>query len=172
MDFSILHPKLVHFPIALAVLMPLVSAGILFSVWRGWLDRRAWWIAALLQVILVGTSIAALQTGEIDAELVEQVVPERFVETHEEAADLFSWAAAVVLVPFLLAVWIRKASPSRVMATVAVAGTVLVLALGYRVGDAGGQLVYAHGAASAHVTQTSTPAPAAAQPRRLDHDDD
>ena len=37
-----LHPKIVHLPIALAVLMPLITAGLLIAWWRDMLPRRAW----------------------------------------------------------------------------------------------------------------------------------
>ncbi|MFT4976317.1 MAG: hypothetical protein ACI8S6_002213 [Myxococcota bacterium] len=56
MDALLFHPKIVHLPIALMVLMPLVSGGLLLAWIMEWLPRRAWWIAILLQVSLVGTT--------------------------------------------------------------------------------------------------------------------
>ena len=42
MDTLPLHPKIVHLPIALAVLMPLITAGLLIAWWRDMLPRRTW----------------------------------------------------------------------------------------------------------------------------------
>ena len=35
-----LHPKLVHLPLALAALLPLLTFGVLLAWWRGWLQQR------------------------------------------------------------------------------------------------------------------------------------
>ena len=92
-----IHPLFVHLPIALASLMPLIAAGLLLTWHKGWLPRRAFAIAVILQVILVGSGIAARQTGEMDEERVEQVVREAAIEAHEEAADLFLYGAGGAL---------------------------------------------------------------------------
>lgn len=62
-----LHPKLVHVPIALAAIMPMLASGLLLAWQQGWLPRRAWTVA-----LLVGGVLAALNTGEVDAEEVER----------------------------------------------------------------------------------------------------
>ncbi len=147
-----LHPKLVHLPIALAVLMPLLSLGLLAAWWRGLLPRRTWVVAITLQAVLVGSGFLALETGEGDEERVEQVVPEAAIEAHEEAAQVFMLGAGGVLVLALAAGLIRRERAARGVAGLAAVGTLVVLALGYRVGQAGGELVYQHGAASAFAT--------------------
>ena len=141
------HPLFVHLPIALASLMPLVAAGLLLAWHKGWLPRRAFAIAVILQVILVGSGIAARQTGEQDEERVEQVVREAAIEAHEEAADVFmigSIAALVILLGAGLPGRSRKVAA--LVGTVATAG---VLALGVRVGHLGGKIVYQEGGAAA-----------------------
>lgn len=148
MDMLPLHPKLVHLPIALAVLMPLVSAGLLFAWLRGLLPKRAWVVALALQGVLVASSVAALRSGEGDEERVENVVAESAIEAHEEAAEAFTWATGGALLLFAAGLALPGAAGRRT-ATAATAATLLVLFLGYRVGQAGGALVYQHGAASA-----------------------
>lgn len=37
-----LHPALVHVPLGLAVLLPLLTAGVAWAVWTGRLPIRAW----------------------------------------------------------------------------------------------------------------------------------
>lgn len=152
METLLFHPKIVHLPIALAVLMPLVSAGLLVAWMRNLLPRRAWIVAFALQAVLVGASFLAMRTGEHDEETVEAVVAESAIEAHEEAAELFTWTAAAALLLFAGASLLPSEPLARRSAMAATAASVFVLFLGYRVGDAGGALVYEYGAASAFVS--------------------
>lgn len=152
MDQLFFHPKIVHLPMALAVLMPFLSAGLLAAWWTGALPRRAWLVAVALQLALVGSGVVAMRSGEHEEERVERVVAETRIEAHEEAAEAFVWAAAAILVLHAAAAALRREETARAAAAVAVLGALVVLALGYRVGEAGGRLVYEHGAASAYTT--------------------
>lgn len=180
MDLTLLHPKIVHMPIALAVLMPFLSLGLMLAWWRDWLPRRAWLIAVLLQGVLVASSAAALETGEADEHPVEAVVAEHFIEAHEEAAELFMWATVAALVVFVGAGLIKHERAAQGLGALSVVAAVVVLGLGYRVGEAGGALVYEHGAANAHINaRAGQPAPPGAAPNLKrhrgdddDHDDD
>lgn len=149
MDTLPLHPKLVHLPIALALLMPMVSAGLLLAWFRDLLPRRAWAVALALQALLVVSSVAAMRSGEGEEETVERVVAESAIEAHEEAAEAFTWTAGGVLLLFAAGL-LLPAAAGRGAASAATAATLVVLFLGYRVGQAGGALVYQHGAASAY----------------------
>jgi hypothetical protein len=165
---------------ALAVLMPVLSAALLIAWWRGWLPRRVWLVAVALQLVLVASALLALRTGEIDEERVEKVLAsEAPIEAHEEAAEVFMWTSAGVLVLFLAGALIRKERAAQLLATTAVAGTVLVFTMGYRVGQAGGELVYRHGAANAYVEPAAPSVSAGAekseherQRKRAPHDKD
>lgn len=143
-----LHPKLVHLPIALAILVPLLTSGLLLAWWRGWLPKRAWIVAVAAQALLVASAWLAMRTGEADEERVERVVPEQALEAHEEAAEAFLLGGALVLAIALAPLFLGRRASMAAMATT-VAGALAVLALGYRVGAAGGELVYRHGAAAA-----------------------
>lgn len=156
MDLA-LHPKLVHLPIALAILMPLFAGGLLFAWWRGWLPRRTWLVVVALQGILLGSGLLAQRTGEGDEERVEAFVPEAALEAHEEAATVFLAVSAVVLVLAGAAALLRPAIAARTVAAAAAAGTLVVVLLGYRVGEAGGRLVYDHGAAAAYTSLSLVP---------------
>lgn len=151
MDQLLFHPKVVHLPIALAVLMPLVAGGVGLAWWRGWLDRRAWVIVLLLQAALAGSGLVAMNTGENEEERVEEIVPERYIESHEEAAEAFLWASAIVLATMLLPLVLPQGRLRTAAAVGACLGTLLVFGLGYRTGEAGGRLVYEHGAGQAYV---------------------
>ncbi|HEX5041927.1 MAG TPA: hypothetical protein VFV75_03425 [Candidatus Polarisedimenticolaceae bacterium] len=151
MDALLFHPKVVHIPMALGVLMPAVAGGLLLAWWRGWLPRRAWALAVLLQAILVGSGVVALRTGEAAEEGAERVVAERYIQQHEDAAELFVWASGGTLAVMLLALALGASRAGVPVGAGATLATLLVLGLGYRTGHAGGSLVYEHGAAQAYV---------------------
>lgn len=166
-----LHPKLVHLPIALAVLLPLLTTVLWISLLRGWLPLRAWLLTVGAQVLLVGTSVLAMRSGEDDEERVERLVPEAALEAHEEAAERFTWGAGAVLLlslaPLLL---YRRPRAAAWGALATTAGTLVVLGLGYQVGQAGGELVYRHGAAAAFVGASSSASGPATKSSRADDD--
>lgn len=169
MDTLPLHPKIVHLPIALAILMPLITSGLLFAWWRDLLPRRAWWGAVALQAVLLASGLYAKETGESDEERVESVVGEAALEAHEEAADVFVLGGAVALLLALAAALVPRERAARAIAIGATVATVAVLGLGYQVGQAGGRLVYHDGAASVFTADAPAGGPGAA---RADDDDD
>lgn len=150
MELLPLHPKIVHLPIALAVLMPLMSAGLLAAWWAELVPRRTWIIAVLLQGLLLASGVAGLRTGETEEDRVERVVAERLIESHEAAAERFVWGAGAVFLLAIAAAAIRNEGHARRLAIATTLGTLLVLFLGYRTGETGGRLVYQYGAANAY----------------------
>lgn len=171
MEALLFHPKLVHVPMALGVLMPLIASGLLFAWWRNWLPSRTWFVAVGLQFILFGSGILALRSGEAEEDRVERFVAERLIEEHEEAAESFVWASGGVFAVMLLAAALRPRTASLPAATVACLGTLLVLGLGYQTGQAGGRLVYQHGAAQAYVGAVVPNSEAGGRPSKHDADD-
>lgn len=159
MEALLFHPKLVHVPMALGVLMPFIALGLLLAWRRGWLPPRAWWVAVALQGVLLASGVVALRSGEAEEDRVESVVAEAQIEAHEEAAQVFVLGSAVVLAMMLGAGVLAARGAGLPAAAAATVGTLVVLGLGYRTGQAGGELVYRHGAAAAY---TSGAAPNAA----------
>ena len=49
-----LHPAVVHFPIALAALVPLLAVLAIVAIRRRFLPPHSWWLVVLLQALLVG----------------------------------------------------------------------------------------------------------------------
>jgi uncharacterized membrane protein len=165
-----LHPAVVHLPVALAVLLPLLTLLGAASIRRGWLPLRAWSGVVLLAGLLVIGAWVALETGESDEERVERVVAEKRIEAHEEAAELFMAVGVVLFV--VAAAGLR---PGRVGDAARVASVVTALALlgaGARVGHLGGELVYVHGAADAHRGALAAQAPRSVPGHRGYDDDD
>lgn len=150
MDALLFHPKIVHLPIALAILLPLVSGGLLVSWLVNALPQRTLWVAVVLQALLVGSSFLAVETGEEEEERVEEVVSHDALHHHEEAAEVFAWTTLLPL-PFLLfAAVTRREQWGRAAAGVGVVSTLVVTGLGIRTGQAGGELVYVHNAGAAY----------------------
>ena len=152
---SPLHPAVVHFPVVLAVLLPIFAAGALWTIRRGSTPRKAWTIPVGLALALTLSSWVAVLTGEAQDERVESVVAEQPLEAHEEAAEAFLTASAV-LAALTIAGLIggRPGGAARMLATVGAAALVVAAA---RVGHSGGELVYRHGAASAYVNPAPGP---------------
>ena len=157
MDQLLFHPKVVHLPMALAVLMPLVTGGLLFAWWRGWFDRRIWFVVLLLQAVLVGSGALAMNTGEREEDRAEQIVGEERIDAHEEAAEIFVWASAGLFLLMTVPLVLREGRARQAVALGAFLGTLIVFGLGYRTGEAGGRLVYAHGAAQVYVANGGVP---------------
>jgi hypothetical protein len=165
MDALLFHPKVVHIPMALGVLMPLIAGGLALAWWRGWLPWRAWLVAVGLQAVLLASGVVALRTGEAEEDRVERIVSESLIEAHEEAAEVFVWGSGAVLAMMLAAAAFNQKRSGLPTAAVATLGTLVVLGLGYRTGQAGGSLVYEHGAAQVYTTSGPGDARTAPAPR-------
>ena len=160
-----LHPAIVHFPIVLAVLAPLLAAAAFWAIRSGRLPRRGWLGIVILQAVLVGTGWIATETGEHEEDRVERVVAERHIEEHEEAAERFLALAALVLP--LAAAGLLSGRVGSINRALTIALSLAALVAAGIVGHSGGELVYRHGAAMAYAepgTGETGSAPA--------HDDD
>lgn len=163
-----LHPAVVHLPVAIAVLVPIVAIGALIFIKRGTRPGVAWGLTVASLSALLLSGWVALQTGEQQEERVEDVVGDAPIHTHEEAAELFLMTTGVVL-----AVGLAGFAPGRVGRAgrwAATLGTAAILGTGWNVGHTGGMLVYRDGAATAYTGNASMRSDAGEQPRRSDVD--
>lgn len=153
---TLIHPMIVHFPIALlitSVLFELLGRALHTNALR----EGALWLLALG----LGSGVVAYLTGELAEEAAENAgIPEVLIETHETLA-------LVTLIIFgILLVWrfmFRKDLTDQALGVyflVAVFGLGTLAATGHF----GGDLVYNHGAG---VTTVHTPAIA-----NVDRDED
>ena len=145
-----LHPAIVHLPLGLAFVMPVLAIGFAWALWKGRARTRAWAAIVALQTLLLGAGAVAMNTGEREEHRVERVVPEAALEQHEEFAGQFVWATGGTWLLAGLVLVFRKAAFARTLALVTVVGTLVVAASAVRVGHAGGRLVYEHNAAAAY----------------------
>lgn len=142
-----LHPAIVHIPIALAMLMPLFIIVIWFSIHKKLLPAKSWGLIVGLQALLFFSSFLALETGEMEEEKVEKIIPESIIEHHEQMAKIFVGFSGGIAFIMLIGTFL----PSRFKKTSRI--TSLILASGNLIlciwlGHSGGELVYRYDAAS------------------------
>jgi len=134
-----LHPSIVHLPLGLALVVPVVAAGAAMALWWGWNGRRLLGLLVALQsVVVVGGHLAA-RLGSHDARQVEAVLGPEQADLHEGRAETFLLAATVLLMG-AVACW---AGPPRIklpVAALVAAGSLVVAVLAIRTGEAGGAL--------------------------------
>lgn len=147
-----LHAALVHMPVAFAVLAPVAAAGALLLVSRGADVPRSWGMVVVLLTLLSVSAVVAKSTGEDQEDRVEEVVPHAAIETHEEAADVFTIGSFILLA--VAAVGLVRGQVGRWARLTATLGTLALLWAGYEVGHSGGRLVYQHGAAAVYRDST------------------
>lgn len=165
-----LHPAVVHFPIVLVTILPVLALVALYRIGRGHDARRSWFLPLVTSAALTVTGFVATRTGEAQEDRVEAVVAEAPIHSHEEAAEQFQLLAAGVLV--LTAAGLLRGTAGRAFRWGAVAGSVVLLGAGIRVGHTGGELVYRHGAATAYLQSGAAPDQADHARRDRDRDRD
>src|SRR5262249_52267037 len=104
----LLHPAVVHVPLGLALVMPLLLGAMLWAVLTRRLPVKAWLVAVLLQGVLLGGAAFALRTGEQDEDRVEGRAGESAVEAHERAGQAFTAAAGATFLAAAVALALRN----------------------------------------------------------------
>ena len=157
-----LHPALVHLPLALAFIIPVLAIGLAWALWKERIRPLTWTAVVALQAVLLAAGLVAMNTGEREEDRVERIVPHAAIKQHEEFAEQFVWATGVTFVLAGLVLAPVKRAVVRSFTAATVAGSLLVAAAAVRVGHAGGELVYAHNAGAAYATASDqTPREAA-----------
>lgn len=134
----LLHPILVHFPIAL------LFVSVLFDLMGATLSRDSFREGALwlLGLGLIG-GVAAAIVGDMAEDAVEKAgIAESLIETHEMWAQITLGIMALLLLSRLL---LRNRFSTRTPTVYLVLATMGLIAL-IATGHTGGNLVYKHGA--------------------------
>jgi len=164
-----LHPAVVHFPIVLMFLLPIITGAALWRLHDG-ARRRSWGLVVLTAAAVTGSGWFATRTGNTQEEFVEDVVAEQPIHDHEEAGDTFVLVSWIVL--GIAVVGAFPGLAGRAGRALTLAGALALVYFGWRTGDLGGKLAYQHGAAAAYVTDSATVTARPAGERRENHDDD
>ena len=143
-----LHPLVVHFPVVLAVLLPISVLVALLLIRKGATARRVWSLPVAIAAALAVSAWVATETGESQEDRVERVVARGALHGHEEAAERFLVLSGVLVL--VAAAGLARGTVGRAARLVTAAGALGVVAAGVQVGHSGGVLVYRHGAASAY----------------------
>jgi hypothetical protein len=145
-----LHPALVHVPLGLALVMPVLLGALVWAIVTGRLPARTWFVGLLLQGVILGAALVALRTGEQDEERVEGRAGEAQVEAHERAARAFTFAAGGTLVVAGLGFALRnRRRPFLAAGLGTVALSLAMLGFGIQAGHRGGLLVHGGGGLNA-----------------------
>ncbi len=133
------HPIVVHLPIAIGCLLPLLMIFNVITIQRFQWPVKTWWMIVLLQVIFLITSIVAVQTGEYDEETGRAPLVSG-LSIHEEWGEKVPIAATVMLIlsfsPILIP---SKSTRMMVICIFASFGVILLL---IQTGHTGGKLIY------------------------------
>lgn len=167
-----LHPAVVHFPIVLTFLLPVAVLAALWRLRKGALPARAWGLVVAAAAALAASAWVAVETGEADEDAVERVVAEAPLGRHEEAAERFLLLSGGIVA--LAGLGLLRGTVGATARLATLAGALGLVVAGTQVGHSGGELVYRHGAAAAHVAGGGGQAPGGAGElgRVADRDDD
>jgi len=150
-----LHPAIVHFPIALAFILPVLILVFSLMIKKNKMAPQAWFIIIGLQLLTTVTGYVSLESGEEAEDVVEKVLDKKLIHEHEERAEIFVGSTVVALVLSTAAFFLRKEFQFILKLVVFVLSLVSSF-LAYRTGHAGGELVYRYGAASAYALEAKS----------------
>lgn len=148
------HPSIVHFPLALAFLLPF---GILIQtilIKKSLVPAKAWIGIILLQAVITGSGYIAMETGENDEKIVKTVMEKKYIHEHEEAAEKFVGVTVLTLALSVAVYFLSPALQFPIRLGI-LALSLLSCYLAYETGHRGGELVYIHGAADAYDIENS-----------------
>ena len=131
-----LHPAVVHFPVALAVVGALMEL-VYMILQRSWVR---WFGPVLLTLALAGSGVAYFSGNAVHDKAANQGVPHDAIEKHQDSC---LWALGAVGLATLLSWAVRTSGRGLWLSTlVAIAAAGLTVYTGYL----GGELVYRYGA--------------------------
>ena len=164
-----LHPLVVHFPIVLAILLPISAIVAIWAIGKGSTARRVWAVPLVMAAALALSAFAATRSGEQEEDRVERVVAKGAIHEHEEAGERFLLLSGVLLL--VTAAGLVRGTLGRAARLLSAAGAIGLVAAAVQVGHSGGALVYRHGAASAYSTDSSSVAERGLAAPERDEDD-
>lgn len=148
-----LHPALVHLPLGLGFVMPLILMVLFLGERKGVWETSSWLVGVFMQLMVSLSAVVAMNLGEREEELVESFISENIIEHHEEWGEFFVWSSFGLLGLLILAHLLKRFPIVKIVSLIA---SVLFLVVIYETGHSGGELVYRYGAAQAFQKEASS----------------
>lgn len=145
-----LHPIIIHLPIGLTILLPIIVLVTWALFIKGHVNKFALVLLPVLYFSISGLAYIAMETGEDEEHTVEKVVDEKYIEEHEESAETFFVASLVVAAISLAPLFITKTATIKAGFPLLLAAHGVLIYFVYLVGHSGGELVYKYNAPSAY----------------------
>ncbi|MDH5720978.1 MAG: hypothetical protein OEZ13_10275 [Spirochaetia bacterium] len=147
-----LHPMVIHLPLGLMFLVPII----LILIWRknqenseiNLFDSDLWKILIIVLALMTVGSMFSMMTGEHDEDIVEKIIQEDIIETHEGLAKVFTISVVFLFAGSIVVAFLKGALRQKLTLFI-LALSVLVIIIGGFTGKKGGELVYQHKAADA-----------------------
>jgi len=149
-----LHPAIVHLPIALGLITPLLLVVVLIGQKKLTWHKTTWLLVILSNLLIATTAFFAERSGEEDYDRVEIVVGDEPVHEHEEWGEKVLVSALTALTLSVVAYFVSGFG----LVYVTLAANLVVMFLVLQAGRTGGELIYIYGGAAAHA-----PSPAGLQ---------
>jgi uncharacterized membrane protein len=143
-----LHPLVVHFPIVLGTLLPVLALLLWWAIKKDLLQQKIWILVTVMALAYGASAIIAVELGEKDEDKVEEIVSERVIEEHEEAGEMIPWIAGTLFLVSIAGMVKKNSHAIRLgLAVLSLAALIPLV----NTGHTGGELVYQYGAANAHL---------------------
>ncbi len=142
------HPIIVHMPITLSLLVPLIFITTLIGIRKKNWPYKSWVVPVVFQIVLFLSALLAMKTGEKEEDVVENVVAREIIHEHEEWGERMVWYQGAVLALSTMTLLF----PGRIrLKKLVSAASVFGVAVGVLTGHSGGQLVYKYNAGKAYL---------------------
>lgn len=157
MDNLPLHPGVVHIPVGIAIVLPVIAMAALAAIHAKKLEAKTWIIILVFQAAALAGGAISYKTGEQEEDRVEQIVPEASIHEHEELAEMFMALTGLGVLASLTSLFLLRSSEKNAKTAMAAATLLMIGSAGAAVatGHEGGELVYKHGAAGAYAAPAS-----------------
>lgn len=147
-----LHPAIVHLPLGLAMILPLLILIVSVGISKQWFNKGTWILVVIFQLLCMGSGILSIETGEMEEDKVENVLAEELISKHEDMSKAFTACAGVTFACALVGFFfLRKQKVFSMCALATLILSLCTLGLAIQTGRLGGALVYEHGAAKAYM---------------------
>jgi uncharacterized membrane protein len=137
------HPMIVHLPLGLAAILPLVGLWLVWFSRKEAIQRPVWILMLLLQLMMTAGAFMAVQSGEKEEHRVEDLLPEAGLHEHEERAELLQSFSLLVLAAAGFAFSLgSRGVLAKVMPPILLLLFLLQAGMAVATGKAGGELVW------------------------------